>query len=48
MGMIFTKLFYVPPPPPMPPTLTYLPPYSNQEAIEDIVKTYLEDKKLTS
>ena len=49
MGIIFTKLFPPPSPPiPMAPILPYLPPYANQEDIEDIVKSYLEEKELTS
>jgi len=49
MGMIYTKLFPPPPPPiPMAPILPFLPPYGNQEVIEDIVKSYLEEKELTS
>jgi hypothetical protein len=49
MGNIYTKLFPpLPPPPPMAPILPYLPPYGNQEDIEVIVKSYLENKELTS
>jgi len=49
MGMIFTKLLQPAlPPPVMAPTLHFLPPYDNQEDIEVIVKSYLEDKELTS
>jgi hypothetical protein len=49
MGNIYTKLFPPPiPPPPMAPIIPFLPPYGNQEEIEDIVKSYIEKKELTS